>query len=74
MIFLFILFLYIVGESVSSDAVKNAFKSYQKWDILECHTENKIRLYYLREGHDNSESVQALCERVNKYRYGFRQA
>ncbi|CAG9822276.1 unnamed protein product [Phaedon cochleariae] len=56
------------AESVSVDSIKNALKLYQHWGILECHSEKKLRLYYLRENQDDSESVKALYQRVNKYR------
>ncbi|RZC42703.1 glycerol-3-phosphate acyltransferase 1, mitochondrial [Asbolus verrucosus] len=55
-------------ESVSVDPIKNALKLYQKWDYLECHAENKLRLYYLKENQDNIESVKLLYQRVNKFR------
>ncbi|KAJ8920132.1 hypothetical protein NQ315_011789 [Exocentrus adspersus] len=55
-------------ESVAVDPIKNALKLYQKWGALECHSEKKLRLYYLRDNQDNSESVKALYQKVNKYR------
>ncbi|XP_008197640.1 glycerol-3-phosphate acyltransferase 1, mitochondrial isoform X2 [Tribolium castaneum] len=55
-------------ESVSVDPIKNALKLYQKWDVLECHTENKLRLYYLKESQDNSDAVKTLYQRINKFR------
>lgn len=62
-----ILFLFS-EESVSVDSIKNALKLYQKWGILECHTENKLRLYYLKDSEDNSESVNSLYSRISKFR------
>ncbi|GJQ71556.1 hypothetical protein Trydic_g11264 [Trypoxylus dichotomus] len=35
-------------ESLSVDSVKNALKLFQKWEILECHTEKKIRCTYIK--------------------------
>lgn len=57
----------IPEESVSVDTVKNALKLFQKWEILECHAQNKLRLYYLKENQDNSESVTALYNRIKKF-------
>ncbi|XP_019771781.2 glycerol-3-phosphate acyltransferase 1, mitochondrial isoform X1 [Dendroctonus ponderosae] len=57
-------------ESVAVDPVKNALKLYQKLGILECHQEGKLRLYYLKEAYDNSESVKLFYNKVNKYRTG----
>nr|CAI5833349.1 unnamed protein product [Callosobruchus analis] len=55
-------------ESVSVDPVKNALRLFQKWGILECHSEKKLRLYYLVESQDDSEAVKAIYQRVNKFR------
>nr|CAH7741116.1 unnamed protein product [Callosobruchus chinensis] len=55
-------------ESVSVDPVKNALRLFQKWGILECHSEKKLRLYYLVESQDDSEAVKAMYQRVNKFR------
>ncbi|KAG5891867.1 hypothetical protein JTB14_015886 [Gonioctena quinquepunctata] len=56
------------SESVSVDSIKNALRLYQHWGILECHSEKKLRLYYLNDSQDNSESVSTVYQRVNKYR------
>ncbi|XP_018579131.1 glycerol-3-phosphate acyltransferase 1, mitochondrial isoform X2 [Anoplophora glabripennis] len=58
-------------ESISVDPIKNALKVFQKWGTLECHSEKKLRLYYLRDDQDDSESVKALYHKVNKYRQSF---
>lgn len=55
-------------ESISVDPIKNALKIFQKWGTLECHSERKLRLYYLRDDQDDSESVKALYYKLNKYR------
>lgn len=65
--YLFILFLFS-EESVSVDSIKNALKVFQKWGILECHAENKLRLYYLKDTEDNSDSVKSVYVRINKFR------
>lgn len=61
-------FLSISEESVSVDSIKNALKLFQKRGILECHVENKMRLYYLKETEDNSDSVKNLYTHINKFR------
>lgn len=58
----------LYGESVCADPIKNALKLFQQWDILECHSEEKVRLIYLRDQHDNTESVKRVYDRINKYR------
>lgn len=58
----------LVEESVSVDPIKNALKVYQKWDIIECHSEKKLRLYYLKDNQDNSDAVKLVFDKVNKFR------
>ncbi|XP_066253087.1 glycerol-3-phosphate acyltransferase 1, mitochondrial isoform X2 [Euwallacea similis] len=55
-------------EAVSVDSIKNALKLYQKWEVLECRQEFRLRLYCLKEAVDNSESVKIFYNKVNKYR------
>lgn len=50
------------------DTIKNALKLFQKWGILECHTENKLRLYYLKESEDNVDAVKNMYLRINRFR------
>ncbi|XP_025834575.1 probable glycerol-3-phosphate acyltransferase, mitochondrial, partial [Agrilus planipennis] len=56
-------------ECVSSDSVKNAIKLFQKWEVLECHSEHKLRLYYLKDMYDDSEAIIAIRQRIDKYRF-----
>lgn len=58
-------------ESVSSDSIKNVFKLFQKWGILESYNENRRRFYYLKQSHDNTASVRTLSGRIDKYRSNF---
>ncbi|XP_074029311.1 glycerol-3-phosphate acyltransferase mino isoform X2 [Leptinotarsa decemlineata] len=61
------------GESVSVDSIKNALRLFQRWGILECHSEKKIRLYYLAESQDDSESIETVYDKVNKFRQSFQE-
>ncbi|KAF5278495.1 hypothetical protein FQA39_LY05984 [Lamprigera yunnana] len=57
-------------ESVSSDSVKNVFKLFLKWEILECdNEESKSRIYYLKDAHDNLDSIKNLYDRIDIYKY-----
>lgn len=55
------------AESISVDTIKNALKLFQEWHILECHTEKKLRLYYLVEERDDSDSILALYQRIERF-------
>lgn len=55
-------------ESVSVDPIKNAMKLLQKWGVLECHSEKKLRLYYLVDSENNSEAVKDVYRQLDKFR------
>ncbi|KAK9747487.1 Acyltransferase [Popillia japonica] len=58
----------LYDECLSVDCIKNAFKLFQKLDVLECHTEKKLRLFYLKEDQDNTDSVRTLYNRINRFK------
>ncbi|XP_017778247.1 PREDICTED: glycerol-3-phosphate acyltransferase 1, mitochondrial isoform X1 [Nicrophorus vespilloides] len=55
-------------ESVSVDPIKNALKLYQRLELLEVHTEKKLKLYYLKENVNNNDSVKKMFEKIDVYR------
>lgn len=65
---IFKLLFFFAGESISVDAVKNALKLFQHWDYLDCYAEDKIRLLYLKNAHDNQDSIDTLFNKINQYR------
>lgn len=60
--------MFFTEECVSVDSIKNALKLFQKWEVLECHSEKKLRLYYLKENYDNSESLRSIYERISTFK------
>ncbi|GLV32811.1 minotaur [Carabus blaptoides fortunei] len=56
------------GESVCADPIKNSLKLFQTWDILECHAEDKIRLFYLKDHYDNDKTVRTVLTRIEKFK------
>lgn len=53
---------------MSVDSIKNALKLFQKWEVLECHSEKKIRLYYLTENYDATESLRPIYDKINMFK------
>ncbi|KAL1491850.1 hypothetical protein ABEB36_012385 [Hypothenemus hampei] len=56
------------GESVAVDPIKNSLKLYQKWGVLECQQEYKLKLYSLKEPYDNYESIKMFHEKISRFR------
>ncbi|PSN51272.1 hypothetical protein C0J52_11784 [Blattella germanica] len=54
-------------ESLSVDAFRNSLKLFERWDVLECITHDRIKLYYLSEDFDNDKSVQTVFEKVKRF-------
>lgn len=51
------------------DPFKNSLKLFERWEVLECLTYDKIKLYYLRDEFDNERSVQAVFEKVKRFKW-----
>ncbi|XP_075238224.1 glycerol-3-phosphate acyltransferase mino isoform X2 [Lycorma delicatula] len=56
------------GESVSVDTIRNAMKLFERWNVLECHTKDKIKVYYLKENYDNESSIESVWNRIKQFR------
>ncbi|XP_049823463.1 glycerol-3-phosphate acyltransferase 1, mitochondrial isoform X2 [Aethina tumida] len=56
-------------ESVSIDSVRNALKLFQKMNVLECYSEKKMRLYYLKDNEEGDlDQVKRICDRIDRFR------
>ncbi|XP_049780359.1 glycerol-3-phosphate acyltransferase 1, mitochondrial isoform X1 [Schistocerca cancellata] len=55
-------------ESLSVEPVKNSLKLFEHWGLLECHTQEKIKLYYLKEEFDSERQVQKIFDKIQKFR------
>ncbi|XP_069690174.1 glycerol-3-phosphate acyltransferase 1, mitochondrial isoform X1 [Periplaneta americana] len=56
-------------ESVSVDPFKNSLKLFERWDILECLSHDRIKLYYLRDEYDSERSVQTVFDKVKRFKW-----
>lgn len=59
------------AESVSTDTIKNALKLLERWDIVECHTQDRVKLYYLSSKYDNIDSLLDVINFIGEYKLGF---
>ncbi|KAJ8684307.1 hypothetical protein QAD02_020099 [Eretmocerus hayati] len=55
------------GESLCVDPIKNSLKLFEKMDILECHIQDNIKLYYLKDDADNDESAKEIYDSVAEF-------
>lgn len=56
-------------ESLSVDPIKNSLKLFERWGVLECYTQDRIKLYYLKDAFDSEVSVEKVCEKFNKFKW-----
>lgn len=54
---------------MSIDSVRNALKLFQKMNVLECYSEKKMRLYYLKDNEEGDlDQVKRICDRIDRFR------
>lgn len=59
------------AESVSTDSIKNALKLFERWGVVECHTQDRIKLYYLSPDFDKIESLLEVVNHIGQYKINF---
>ncbi|XP_012280948.1 glycerol-3-phosphate acyltransferase 1, mitochondrial isoform X2 [Orussus abietinus] len=52
------------GESLNVDAVKNSFKLFESWNIIEFYSQENIRMFYLADTYDDNESTNSIYESI----------
>uniref|UniRef100_A0A0C9RZT5 Gpam_0 protein n=2 Tax=Fopius arisanus TaxID=64838 RepID=A0A0C9RZT5_9HYME len=57
------------GESLSVDTIKNAIKTFEKWNVLECHPHENTKLYYLRDEYDNDAATNEVFEIIDTFKW-----
>jgi len=55
------------NESVSMDTVRGALKLLEKWEVVECHTQDKIKLYYLGQHYDGEGMLEPIITRIQQF-------
>jgi hypothetical protein len=57
----------LADESVSVDTVRGALKLMEKWEVVECHTQDKIKLYYLGQHYDGEGMLSPIIDRIQQF-------
>nr|CAD7412184.1 unnamed protein product [Timema cristinae] len=59
----------LYGESLCVDPIKNALKLFERWEILGCHSEDRIKLYHLKEAFDSETEVALVLDKLNRFKF-----
>jgi glycerol-3-phosphate O-acyltransferase 1/2 len=51
------------------DPFKNSLKLFERWEVLECLSHDRIKLYYLRDEFDSERNVQTVFEKVKRFKW-----
>jgi len=51
------------------DAIKNALKLFERWGIVECHQQDRIKLYYLSTTYDDSLRLEPVIKDVRQFKF-----
>ncbi|XP_076301390.1 glycerol-3-phosphate acyltransferase mino isoform X2 [Lasioglossum baleicum] len=57
------------GESLSVDPIKNSLKLFEKWNVLECHPQENIKLFYLKDEYDRDSAVTGIYETIAAFKW-----
>nr|CAD7446036.1 unnamed protein product [Timema bartmani] len=59
----------LYGESLCVDPIKNALKLFERWEILGCRSEDRIKLYHLKEAFDSETEVALVLDKLNRFKF-----
>ncbi|XP_015585337.1 glycerol-3-phosphate acyltransferase 1, mitochondrial isoform X2 [Cephus cinctus] len=57
------------GESLCVDPIKNSFKLFEKWNVLECHPQENVKIYYLKEEYDEDSAANQIYESIAQFKW-----
>lgn len=57
------------GESLCVDPIKNSLKLFEKKNILECHPQENVKIYYLKEEYDDDLSANSVYENIATFKW-----
>ncbi|XP_050448992.1 glycerol-3-phosphate acyltransferase 1, mitochondrial isoform X2 [Cataglyphis hispanica] len=57
------------GESLCVDPIKNSLKLFEKWNILECHMQENIKIFYLKEDYDKELVSKNVYDTIAAFKW-----
>nr|CAD7408082.1 unnamed protein product [Timema poppensis] len=59
----------LYGESLCVDPIKNALKLFERWEVLGCHSEDRVKSYHLKEAFDSETEVALVLDKLNRFKF-----
>lgn len=57
------------GESLCVDPIKNSLKLFEKWNVLECHSRENVKILYLKDEYDTDSAVMEVFNAIAIYKW-----
>lgn len=57
------------GESLCVDPIKNSLKVFEKWNVLECLSQENVKVVYLKDEYDTDSSVTNIYETIAAFKW-----
>lgn len=57
------------GESLCVDPIKNSFKVFEKWNVLECHPQENVKIFYLKDEYDTDAATEKVYETIAAFKW-----
>ncbi|XP_029045930.1 glycerol-3-phosphate acyltransferase 1, mitochondrial isoform X1 [Osmia bicornis bicornis] len=57
------------GESLCVDPIKNSLKLFEKWNVLECHPQENVKICYLKDEYDTDSTVTKIYDTVAAFKW-----
>ncbi|KOC63702.1 Glycerol-3-phosphate acyltransferase 1, mitochondrial [Habropoda laboriosa] len=57
------------GESLCVDPIKNSLKLFEKWNVLECHPQENVRIFYLKDEYDADSAVTKVHDTIATFKW-----
>lgn len=61
--------LILSGESLCVDPIKNSLKLFEKKNVLECHLQENVKIYYLKDEYDDDSAANEVYESVAAFKW-----
>ncbi|XP_011863959.1 PREDICTED: glycerol-3-phosphate acyltransferase 1, mitochondrial isoform X3 [Vollenhovia emeryi] len=57
------------GESLCVDPIKNSFRLFEKWNVLDCHMQEKAKIFYLKEDCDTDAAINNVYDTIAVFKW-----
>ncbi|KAL0110828.1 hypothetical protein PUN28_014047 [Cardiocondyla obscurior] len=57
------------GESLCVDPIKNSFRLFEKWNVLECHMQENVKILYLKENYDTDAATKDVYDSIAVFKW-----